>query len=89
MPPVHPWSAEQMTNLCRLKVIGRVLAGTAILNEFVTDLLTVCQRAEASALYGRDVYENVGRAIVRLNEAEALGCVEPLYGASVHNDFLS
>ncbi|MNT96836.1 hypothetical protein D3C72_2390220 [compost metagenome] len=33
--------------------------------------------------------EYVGRAFVRLNEAEALGAVKPLYGASIHNDILS
>jgi len=34
------------------------------------------------------VDENVGSAVIRLNEAEALGCVEPLYGTSAHDDIL-
>jgi hypothetical protein len=34
------------------------------------------------------VDENVGCAVIRLNEAEALGCVEPLNGTCVHDDIL-
>jgi len=46
------------------------------------DLLTVGQRAQAGALDGRDVNENVLLAVVGRDEAEALGGVEKFYGAS-------
>jgi hypothetical protein len=78
-----------MTNSSRLKIVGGVLAGAAILNDFVTDLLAVCERGKTCALNSRDVNENIRGAIIWLNEAEALGRIEPLYSASVHNDFLS
>jgi hypothetical protein len=87
--PVHPWSAVRMTLLRRLKVVGRVLAGLAILDDVISDLLTIRERTHAGALYGRHVHEDIRAAIVRLNESEAFGGVKPLYSTSVHNDFLS
>jgi hypothetical protein len=33
--------------------------------------------------------EHVGAAVIGLDEAEALGAVEPLYSARSHDDFLS
>jgi len=87
--PVHPWSREPVTNLCGPKVVSRALARSAILHDVVRDLLTIVQRPHAGALYRRNVDENVRAAIVRLNEAEALGGVKPLHSTSVHNDFLS
>jgi hypothetical protein len=80
---------ERMTKSSRLKVIGGALTGSTILNDVVTDLLSVGERAKASAFDSRNVHEYVRAAVIRLNEAEALGGVEPFYGASVHNDFLS
>jgi hypothetical protein len=35
------------------------------------------------------VNEHILAAVVRLNETKTLGAVEPLYGAGIHNDFLS
>jgi hypothetical protein len=35
------------------------------------------------------VDENVLAAVIRLDETKTLGAVEPLYGARIHNDFLS
>jgi hypothetical protein len=87
--PVHPWSHKAVTNLCGPKIVSRALAGSAILHDVVSDLLTIAERTHAGALYRGDMDENVRAAIIRLNEAEALGGVKPLYCTSVHNDFLS
>jgi hypothetical protein len=35
------------------------------------------------------MYEDVRGTIVRLDEAEPLGGVEPFYSTSIHDDFLS
>lgn len=78
-----------MTKSCRAKVIGGILAGPAVLNNLVADLLSVRERTHTCALYGRDVNENVRAAVIRLDEAKALGGIEPFYSASIHNDVLS
>jgi hypothetical protein len=65
------------------------LARLAILLKFESQLLTFNDRAHPSAFNGRDVNENVGAAVVRLNEAEALGGVKPFYCASGHEQTLS
>ncbi|CUX39841.1 hypothetical protein AGR3A_Cc440033 [Agrobacterium tomkonis CFBP 6623] len=64
------------------------LARAAILHQLVGELLTVVEGGQTSALNSGDVHEYVLRTVVRLNEAVALGCVEPLYCTSRHNDFL-
>ena len=61
-----------------LQIISRHLAALAISNEFVRDLLTFAKVAHASTLYSADVHECVGSAVIRLNEAKALGGVEEL-----------
>jgi len=48
------------------------------------ELLAFVERGHASALDGGDVDEDVGAAVVKLNEAEALLAVEPLHGADLH-----
>jgi spore maturation protein SpmA/spore maturation protein SpmB len=48
------------------------------------DLLAFGKTTQAGALHCRDVNENVLRAIVRGDEAEALGRVEPLDGSGNH-----
>src|SRR5580658_3926924 len=70
--------------LDRLKLGGRHLAALFVALEFEGELLALVQRAEARTFHGRDVHEDVGAAVIRLNEAEALGGVEPLHGASRH-----
>jgi hypothetical protein len=74
--------------LCSLQIIGRGLAGARILNEVETDLLPFRERPQARPFDGGDMDENVLSIAVRLNEAEALGGIEELYG-SLHDDFLS
>jgi hypothetical protein len=71
---------------CALEAVCGNLARTLVADQFVGDLLTVLELAEAGALNGRDVNEYVLRTVVRLNEAVAFGCVEPLYSTGSHND---
>src|SRR4051794_20003461 len=66
------------------KIVGRRLARTAICYDLVADLLAFTQRSKAGALDGADVHEHVVTTVVRLNEAEALGCVKPLHGSHAH-----
>ena len=61
----------------------RNLAVTALL-ELVADLLPFIQGRQAGALDGADVHESVLAAIIRLNEAEALGGIKEFYGAVDH-----
>jgi hypothetical protein len=72
-----------------LKVFRGALAVPVILHDVEAELLTLHQRSHSSALDGRDVDENVRLAIALLDEAEAFGRIEELYGSRVHDDFLS
>jgi hypothetical protein len=65
------------------------LARLVVAFEFVADLLTFYDFAHASALNSGDVYEHIGIAVVRLNEAEALSGIEPFNCTSSHNEPLS
>ena len=92
--PFQPFSAlRQQVGLKKLvnclQIISRHLAALAISNEFVRDLLTFAKVAHASTLYSADVHECVGSAVIRLNEAKALGGVEPFYSSSSHLIFSS
>jgi hypothetical protein len=58
----------------------------AIADDLVLDLLAFIEGAEACALYGRDVDEHVLAATLRLNEAVALGGVEPFHSSDRHQD---
>jgi hypothetical protein len=60
----------------------RTLAHTVWL-DVEADLLAVDERAQARSLDSGDVDENVLRAAIRRNEAEAFGCVEELYGTGL------
>ena len=44
----------------------------------MADICTLMQLAMARSFHHGDVQEGVGGALAQLNEAEALGCVEPL-----------
>ena len=67
-----------------LQLIGRVLAGATILRDFVADLLAFAQIAQARALDGADMNENIRAAIVGLNKSEAFLTVEPLDDSGSH-----
>src|ERR1700752_5333920 len=66
------------------QVVGRRLAGTAIGHDLVGDLLALTQRTKASALDSRDVHEHILAAVIRLDEAVALGGVKPFHGSHAH-----
>jgi hypothetical protein len=83
--PVHPWSWEAKV-LGSLKLACGHLARLAVTLKFKAELLAFNDRAHAGAFDGRDVNEDVGAAVVRLNEAEALGGIEPFNCASGHNE---
>ena len=66
------------------------LARLVVALEFEADLLTFYDLAHAGAFDGGNVDEHVLAAVVRLDEAEALGGIEPFNCASGHNEpFLS
>src|SRR5262249_22200030 len=66
------------------QIVGRRLARAAVRHDLVGDLLAFTQRAEPGALDGRDVHEHIVAAVIRLDEAIALGCVKPLHGSHAH-----
>src|SRR3546814_14851283 len=78
--PVYPGSAAAMTKSGSLRVFGRALARALVLHDVVGHLLAVGQATHAGTLDGRNMDENVRAAVVGLNEAEAIGAVEPLHG---------
>jgi hypothetical protein len=78
-----------MTSLCGPQIVGRALTGLAVANDLVRDLLTFRQGGHAGTFDSGNMNENVSCAIIGLNEAKTLGAIEPLYGTSIHNDFLS
>src|SRR5215472_1423499 len=65
--------------------IGRRLAGTTILRQFVGNLLAFTQGLHASALDRADMHEYVLAALIRLNESVTLLRVEPLDRSSAHS----
>jgi hypothetical protein len=75
--------------LCSREVLGSILAAAIITDDVEGDLLTFHEVAHARPFNGRDMNEDVRRAIARLNEAEALGRIEELNDTIVHDDFLS
>jgi hypothetical protein len=54
--------------------------------EIEADLLTLDEFAHSGALDGGDMDEGVSAAIIGLNEAEALGGIEPFNCASGHDE---
>jgi hypothetical protein len=68
-----------------LQVVSRAFARTIVLDDIVLDLLAFDQAAHAGTFDRRGVNEHIGRAIVRLDKAEAFGGIEELNGSGVHN----
>src|SRR5512135_2138106 len=66
------------------KVFRAGLAALTVDLRFERKLLAFVERTHAGALDGTDVHEHVGAAVVGLNEAEALGRVEPLNCSGSH-----
>jgi hypothetical protein len=73
------WSASDF-----LELVGGGLAAAAILDDLVAHLLAFAQIAQAGALDGADMNENVRAAIIGLDEAEAFLTIEPFHGAGSH-----
>src|SRR5690606_20974220 len=67
-----------------LQLTSRFLARATVALDFVGNLLVFVQAAQAGLLDGRDVDEDVLAAVIRLDEAVALGGVEPFYSAGSH-----
>ena len=78
--------AEAKHQSSGLQVAGRHFARLVVALKLKTDLLAFDQFAHSGAFDGRDVNEGVRAAIVRLNEAEALGGIEPFYCACGHDE---
>src|SRR5258708_2221908 len=66
------------------KVFRAGLAAYAVGFGFERKLLAFIERAQPCAFDSADMNEDVSAAIVRLNEAEALGCVEPFNCSGSH-----
>src|SRR4051812_43782792 len=65
-----------------LEVRRRFLS--ALPHHLEADLLALVEPVQTCGVHGSDVDEHVLRAVLRLNEAEALGGVEPLHGTHCH-----
>src|SRR5436190_20422704 len=70
----------------RLQLVGGHLARLVVAGHLVAELLALDDVAHAGALYGRDVDENVGGAVVRLNKTKTFGGVEPFHCAGGHEE---
>jgi hypothetical protein len=69
-----------------LEIVRRLL--TAIADNLIFDRLTFIERTKAGAFNRGDVDEHVFAPALRLNEAIALGRVEPFDGACSHHGLL-
>src|SRR5690349_4089730 len=67
-----------------LQVLRGAFATARVADDLERNLLAFRETADPGALDGGNVDEHVLRAIIRLNEAVALGAVEPFHGASGH-----
>jgi hypothetical protein len=85
--PVHPWSKESgYRMLGSLEIAGGHLTRLVISLQFEADLLAFDEFAHARAFDSRDMDERIGAAVVRLNETEAFGGIEPFNCASGHDE---
>src|SRR5271154_4120059 len=67
-----------------LQVACRRAAGAFVGDDLVSDFLSLGEVAKPRAFDSADVDEHVLAAVVGLDEAKALRCVEPFYGSSSH-----
>jgi hypothetical protein len=77
-------TAEYGCRLDSAQIVSRGLSGLAIGDDFVADLLTFVEIAHSCAFDRAYVNENVLAAVVRLNEAETLLAIKPLYSSCRH-----
>jgi hypothetical protein len=71
----------------RLQISSRGFAVLALL-QLVLNLLTFVQGGKAGFFHRRNMHKHVFRAVICLNETEALACVEPLHCSSSHENLL-
>ncbi len=69
-----------------LQTIGRRLAGAAVGDDFIGDLLAFIETGQTSAFNRTDVNENIWPAGIRLNETKTLLGIKPLYDACLHSN---
>jgi hypothetical protein len=84
--PTNLLSAAADELLCGLEVLGSHLASLGVANDIKAELLAFDDVVHAGPLDRGDVDENVRSALIGLDEAEALGAVEPLYSTCRHDD---
>src|SRR5690349_10010767 len=70
--------------LGRLELAGGHLAAALIALDLEGDLLALVEGTQARAFDGADVHEHVRAPLVGLDEAKALGGVEPLHSTGRH-----
>ena len=66
------------------QIVGRRFARATIGHDFVADFLAFTKRTKTGTFDSADVHEHVIAAVIRLDEAIALGCVKPLHGSHAH-----
>src|ERR1051326_5126866 len=71
------------------QIVRRRLAGPAVGDDLVSDLLSLVEGVHAGAFDRADVHEYVLAAIIGLDESEALLAVEPFHSALRHMTLLS
>jgi hypothetical protein len=71
------------------QVIGRGLSGPSIGHEVEGNLLPLVKGVHAGPLDRADMNKHVFASAIRLNKAESLLNVEPLYSPGTHLDVLS
>src|SRR5690348_3902326 len=84
-PTCAACSAPRRLSSGGLQLAGGHLAAALVAFQFEAHLLALLQGAQTRALDRRDVHEHVRAAGVRLDEAEALGGIEPLHGSNSHD----
>src|SRR5690606_5185099 len=71
------------------QLVGRHFSRPVVADHLVAELLAFGQIVHSCALDGGDVNKDVGSAVVRLDETETFGGIEPFYCAGGHNEPLS
>src|SRR5271170_2069130 len=72
----------------RLQIVRRGFAGATVGYDLVGDLLPLMKIMQAGPFDRADVHEYIRAPSVRLNEPEALRCVEPFHCARRHGPLL-
>jgi hypothetical protein len=77
-------SLSAIAALRRNEIIRRRLAGLTTGQDLVGQLLAFVELVHARAFDRADMNEHILASVIRLDEAEAFGAVEPLHGADRH-----